>query len=543
MLAQGGARASWRVEPSQAGGFRLFKNGDQIRRDGNGVFGDVDSPLRITYEPYGSVVDVADKSNDYELGRLEVGLYSSTACDSGFCLRLVVQLSMQKYLLGLAEVPSSWPQAVLRAQAMAGRTYAYDKRERSGSHRYPCDCTVYDSTIDQAYAGNGKRVGSDGVQTPEDHFEDWSEAVVATDGKIITHNGDPIQALYSSSSGGHTENNENVWGGTPLPFLRGVPDKPDAVSINPNHRWDPVTLSWREFSARVENDSEYDSVGNLEDFRIVPPRGVSGRVTVTKSATEGGVRLIGSAGTVRDSGWGFRTNFGSDILLDTLFYIEIKQTVGEQFAPTYRRLDGAPGDALAAPYPVPKGADKPLGRAQNFEIGRMTWRKATDKTVWQWGRVLRKYDNVGRERSRLGMPTSNVWGREGRFWGGSYANGVIFWSEKTGAHVVRDAFFETFSEVGGRPRMGLPTTDVRQTERNGRLQRFLNGTLYKPPRRAAVYALWGPIDERYRELGMGRSRCGFPTSSMVRDSSGAAVAFQNGSITYSAGAGVKVHCD
>ncbi|MDQ4065466.1 MAG: hypothetical protein M3161_05410, partial [Actinomycetota bacterium] len=187
VLAQGGARASWRVEPSQAGGFRLFKNGDQIRRDGNGVFGDVDSPLRITYEPYGSVVDVADKSNDYELGRLEVGLYSSTGCDSGFCLRLVVQLSMQKYLLGLAEVPSSWPQAVLRAQAMAGRTYAYDKWERSGSHRYPCDCTVYDSTIDLAYAGNGKRVGSDGVQTPEDHFEDWSAAVVATDGKIITH--------------------------------------------------------------------------------------------------------------------------------------------------------------------------------------------------------------------------------------------------------------------------------------------------------------------------------------------------------------------
>ena len=536
VLAKGGSQASWRVEPSQAGGFKLFKNGDQIRRDGNGVFGDTDSPLKIKYEPFGTIVDVADKSYNYELGTLEVGLYSSSGCDAGFCLRLIVQLSMQKYLLGLAEVPSSWPQAVLRAQAMAGRTYAYDKWERSGSHRYPCDCTVYDSTIDQAYAGNGKRVGSDGTQTPEDHFEAWSGAVAATDGRIITHNGDPIQALYSSSSGGHTENNEHVWGGTPLPFLRGVPDKTDSVSINPNHRWDPTEMTFRAFARRVEPD--YPSIGNLQDVRIVK-RGVSERVSALDG---GGLELIGSTKTMRVSGWDFRTNFGSDILKDTLFYFDIKESVGQQFVSTYRRLDGAPGDAKAPPYAVPKGADRPLGKAQNFEVGRMTWRRVTDKAVWQWGPVLRKYNRVGRENSRLGMPTSGIWGKEDRFRGGSYVRGVIFWSENTGAHLIRNTFFETFRTVGGKKRLGLPTTDIKETERSGRIQRFVNGTLYNPPDRVAVFALWGPIDERYRKLGMARSRCGLPTSSVVVDSSGAAASFRNGSITYSAGGGVSVNC-
>ncbi|HEV3473260.1 MAG TPA: hypothetical protein VG408_08670, partial [Actinomycetota bacterium] len=166
----------------------------------------------------------------------------------------------------------------------------------------------------------------------------------------------------------------------------------------------------------------------------------------------------------------------------------------------------------------------------------------TDKVVWQWGEVLKKYDRVGRESSKLGMPTSGIWGEAGRYRGATYVNGVILWSSETGAHHVRNAFHASFTAVGGRKRLGLPTTDIVSTEHNGRRQRFVNGTLYQRPKATTVYALWGPIDERYRALGMGTSRCGFPTSSMVSDRAGAAAAFENGSITYSAEVGVKVHC-
>jgi SpoIID/LytB domain protein len=513
---------------------RLYKNDEQIRRDGTGVFGDTTTPLVLVFEELGSLIDVADKTYNYAYGKLEIGTYSTDRCDPGFCLRLVLSIAMQKYLYGLGEVPSSWPAGVLRTQAIAGRTYAYEKWTRSGSHRYPCDCTVYDSTLDQAYAGDGKRTGSGS------YWDDWQAAVNDTNNQVITYQGAPIQALYSSSSGGYTENNENVWGGTPLPYLRGVIDKPDAVSANPNHTWDPVKMTFGEFENKLQ--AAY-SMGTLRAFSLVKPFGVSGRVTVVNDNGGGGVKIVGSKETIRVSGWSFRSAFGSDILKDTLFRVDISYTVAELFAEAYRKLERAPGEPKSASYTVPKGAAEVMGRTQDFETGRMTWNKTTDEVVWQWGEVLKRYTKLGREGSKLGMPTSGIWGEAGKYRGGSYENGIILWSEETGAHHLRGTFFDSFQAVGGRKKMGLPTSDVTDAQDGGQRQRFTRGTLYKGPNSPGVFALYGPIDEKYRSLGGARSRCGYPTSSVVVDAAGAAASFKNGSIVWTRADGVKVHCD
>ena len=533
-LAKGGPAARWRVEPSATGGMRLYKNDRQVKRDGKGVFGNSTTPLVLVFERHGSLIDVVDKTYNYAHGKLQVGSYQTDRCDAGFCLRLVLAIGMQKYLYGLGEVPSSWPAAVLRTQAIAARTYAFEKWTRSGSHRYPCDCTVYDSVFDQVYSGDGKRTGSG------EYWDEWKAAVDDTNGEVTIHSGQPIQALYSSSSGGHTENNENVWGGTPFPYLRGVKDTPDAVDANPNHEWDPVKMSFRAFEDKLQ--AAY-GIGSLQKFNLVRPFGVSGRVTVVNGDGTGGVKIVGSNKTVRVSGWSFRTAFGSSILKDTLYRIEIAFAVDEQFLTAYRKLDKAPGEATGNSYAVPRSAEKKLGRAQDFEIGRMTLRKETDKVVWQHGPVLKRYNKLGRETSKLGMPTSNIWGEQRRFNAGRYVNGVIMWSERTGAHHVRDAWFAAFQDAGGRTRMGLPTSNIKKVDGAGSRQFFTRGTLYKPPRVADVFALWGTIDEKYRALGGVQSKCGAPTSSMVIDDAGAAAAFKNGSIVWTRSDGVTVNCN
>src|SRR5207249_3565900 len=126
------------------------------------------------------------------------------------------------YLLGLSEVPSSWPTAALEAQAVAARTYALEKVERLGQHRSFCDCGLYSSTADQVYGGWDKEAAADGAR--------WAAAVARTRHQIVAYHGVPIQAYYSSSSGGHTESNDAVWGGAPLPYLRGVCDPGDDTS-------------------------------------------------------------------------------------------------------------------------------------------------------------------------------------------------------------------------------------------------------------------------------------------------------------------------
>ena len=52
----------------------------------------------------------------------------------------------------------------------------------------------------------------------------FSAAVKETRGEVLTWEGRVINAVYHSSSGGHTKNNEDVWGGDPAPYLRGVTD-------------------------------------------------------------------------------------------------------------------------------------------------------------------------------------------------------------------------------------------------------------------------------------------------------------------------------
>lgn len=537
VVAEGGDGATFEVEASSTGGMRLYKNGDRVKHEGRSVFGDPSHRLILLYEKFGTRIDPADKSFDYALGRIDFGTYKTSSCSSGYCVRMVVQLSMQKYLYGLGEVPASWPHAALRVQAVAARTYAFDKLQKyPNQDRYPCDCAVFDSTYDQYYSADGKRVGSG------QWWDDWQGAVDDTKGQVVLYAGDPITALYSSSSGGHTENNENVWGGsTPLPYLRGVPDGPDSVASNPNHEWDPKTMSWAEFGQKL---NQIYGVGlPLRDFEVVGPRGVSGRVTpVNDTTNRGGVRIRGADKTVRVDGWDFRVDFG---LLDTLFYVKIETEVGDNMKRKYRALDGAPGEPTSEPYAVPRGWRKPRGWAQNFEVGRMWWNKSIKRASWQWGAVLTTYDRLGREKSGLGLPTSGVWG-PGRYRGGSYEKGDVLWSKKTGGRSVRGAFRTAYRRTeGAKGPLGLPVasqTKAKSLPGGGRRQRFQNGSLYLNPRLDRVLGLWGRVAARYRKIGEASSPCGYPTDRFVSTADSATGTFEDGVITWTKAAGVKVAC-
>ncbi len=121
---------------------------------------------------------------------------------------VVNYVDLEQYLYSVlgSEMDGGWPQEALKAQAVAARTYALYKRERSNG--------VYDLGDDQLWqVYRGVATESSGTQT----------AVSATQGQVLTHNGQVILAAFHASSGGHTENSEDVWY-DPKPYLRGVPD-------------------------------------------------------------------------------------------------------------------------------------------------------------------------------------------------------------------------------------------------------------------------------------------------------------------------------
>jgi len=139
-----------------------------------------------------------------------------------------VRLS-DEYLWGISEVPSSWPEAALQAQAIASRTYAMSK---AGIYRTACDCDLYGEISDQSFLGYAKEIEKGWGQF-------WKAAVTNTAGLTITQAGKPITAYFGSSTGGFTETAVNAWG-TEKAFTQTVSDVSSLDPLlNPRfYRWD-----------------------------------------------------------------------------------------------------------------------------------------------------------------------------------------------------------------------------------------------------------------------------------------------------------------
>jgi stage II sporulation protein D len=142
-------------------------------------------------------------------------------------LSLSVILPFERYLEGIAEVPPSWPRAALQAQAIAARSYALAITGWAGAEGGSLDRPICATTACQVY--RGIPVPAD----PEHHR--WVRAVRGTRGQMLLSDGRPAITVYFSTSNGRTYANEDVFGSSPLPYLRPVTERDDGSS--PSSRW------------------------------------------------------------------------------------------------------------------------------------------------------------------------------------------------------------------------------------------------------------------------------------------------------------------
>lgn len=212
----------------------------------------------------------------YRYGRVEVrARYSPTVAATALSAVNVVRLH-DEYVFGVGEMPSSWPAAALQAQAIASRGYAlvkYRQGVRSG-----CWCHVFADTSDQVFVGWSKQSGPSGAR--------WTAAVKATTlsstaSKTVMVDGKPAQTFFFSSSGGRTQNSEDVWG-SKLSYLRSVDDRWSLnKSINPtNAAWGPRKRTQQQVAAAFG----LPNVARLD----LSDRYASGAVRLGKAWTVGG---------------------------------------------------------------------------------------------------------------------------------------------------------------------------------------------------------------------------------------------------------------
>lgn len=133
-------------------------------------------------------------------------------------------INMDDYLLGVVagEMPANFEMEALKAQAVASRTFVYNR-----------NLSVDNTTNSQVYLGIDKMKENWGNKF-DDYYQKIATAIKETNNEVMKYQGDYISALFFSSSNGYTENVEDYFESSPLPYLRSVDSHWD-LTIDPTN--------------------------------------------------------------------------------------------------------------------------------------------------------------------------------------------------------------------------------------------------------------------------------------------------------------------
>jgi stage II sporulation protein D len=157
-------------------------------------------------------------------------------------LTVVNVVPLEDYLLGVVPRELGLPSLeAQKAQAVAARTYAIANRDGFAAQGFDLLPTVWS----QVYGG----VSAENSMA--------TNAVLQTRGIVATYNGKPINALYTSTCGGRTENSENIFDFNE-PYLRGV-----ECSFESRKYFEPFLIKTIRAPARLRDEQ------NLELVRLM----------------------------------------------------------------------------------------------------------------------------------------------------------------------------------------------------------------------------------------------------------------------------------
>lgn len=138
----------------------------------------------------------------------------------------IVAMNLEDYVKGMvaAEMPAEFDIEALKAQAVAGRTYAVKQMVQFGgsglADRPGADVST-DPRQNQAWLSTLQLRERWGPFNFDRYWAKITQAVDGTRGLIVTYNGEPINAVFHSTSGERTASAKEVWG-FDFPYLQSV---------------------------------------------------------------------------------------------------------------------------------------------------------------------------------------------------------------------------------------------------------------------------------------------------------------------------------
>ena len=231
--------------------------------------------------------------------------------DGNGLLTVINRVDLEDYIASVisSEMSSSFNIEALKAQAVCARTYAIKNK---GKHKgYGFD--LCSSTDCQAYGGVST------VSAPT------ALAAEETAGCVITYDGSIIDAVYSATSGGYTEDVANVWG-SEIPYLKAVEDTYESKNAY-GSTWSRE-LSVAE-ATEIMNKKGYN-LGTVTDISVL---------SKTEHGTVTELKVTGTNGEKIFKREGCRLAFGS-VTLSQAFTVTPKSEEKD----TSRKLYGYDGE-------------------------------------------------------------------------------------------------------------------------------------------------------------------------------------------------------
>lgn len=167
----------------------------------------------------------------------------------------IVTMNLEDYIKGVvaAEMPAEFELEALKAQAVAARTYAVKHMAAfggTGSAEHPGADVSTDHKDSQAWLNETKLKEKWGANYGK-YWSKVSQASDQTKGLILTYNGEPINAVFHSTSGERTASALEVWG-FDYPYLKSVACTWDQQS--PRYQ-ETKEITFAELEARLGTDA------------------------------------------------------------------------------------------------------------------------------------------------------------------------------------------------------------------------------------------------------------------------------------------------
>lgn len=259
----------------------------------------------------------------------------------GSRLQAINHIGLESYLPSVvgSEMPASWPQAALRAQAVAARTYAL--RQRKPAAPFDLQATV----ASQVYKGVEAETAS------------TRQAVASTRSQVLMHGTQLIDAVFHSSSGGVTENSGEIWS-RQLPYLVSVRDFDDRSPVR----------TWQQRFEPADLRKAFPELGGLSGIDVLESS-PSGRIRRA--------RLSGPRGTLVVKGAELRKRLGLRSTLITFRFESAPPAAGTDLVSA---AEGAPLTLPVLPVGRPGRAAEPPaatlvvdGRGFGHGVGMSQW--------------------------------------------------------------------------------------------------------------------------------------------------------------------------